>query len=43
MPEGGGVGEEEERQLLKTFEEVQYLIEDLDNANSEKSGGTPWN
>ena len=34
MPEGGEVGEEEERNLLKAFEEVQYLIEDLDHANS---------
>ena len=34
MPEGGGVGEEEETHLLRAFEEIQYLIEDLDNANS---------
>ena len=26
---------EEEEHLLKTFEEIQYLIEDLDNANSK--------
>ena len=26
--------EEEEARLLRTFEEIQFLIEDLDNANS---------
>ena len=35
MPEGGDIGEEEEEHLMKTFEEIQYLIEDLDNANSK--------
>ena len=30
-------GEEEEEHLLRTFEEIQYLIEDLDNANSMTS------
>ena len=30
---GGGGGEEEEEQLMKAFEETQYLIEDLDHAN----------
>ena len=34
MPEGGEVGEEEKENLLKAFEEIQYLIEDLDHANS---------
>ena len=37
-PAGGDVGEGEEEKeedhLLKAFEEIQYLIEDLDNANS---------
>ena len=31
---GGVQDEEEEEHLLKAFEEIQYLIEDLDNANS---------
>ena len=30
----GEIGEEEEKNLLKAFEEIQYLIEDLDHANS---------
>ena len=33
-------GEEEEEHLLRTFEEIQYLIEDLDNANSMTSSTT---
>ena len=31
---GGVEDEEEEEHLLRAFEEIQYLIEDLDNANS---------
>ena len=33
-------GEEEEEHLLRTFEEIQYLIEDLYNANSMTSSTT---
>ena len=32
---GGGMEEEEEQNLLKAFEETQYLIEDLDHANGK--------
>ena len=39
MPEkegkGGGMEEEEERNLLKAFEETRYLVEDLDHANGK--------
>ena len=31
----GEMEEEEEQHLMKTFEEIQYLIEDIDNANSK--------
>ena len=33
--EGGGeTGEEEEEHLVRTFQQIQELTEDLDNANS---------